>query len=267
MAAMCRMIGYLGESATLASLVREPPHSLEKQSYAPKLQSAVVNADGWGAGWYLPGDPEPCLYRSTAPIWADVNCAHICRAARSGCMLAAVRSSTDPLSMSHANTQPFSADQLCYLHNGFIRDFDRKVARRLRAKLSDEQHERLRGNTDSEHVFALLLDEHAKLGGSAERLADAVRATLLEVMQLSRAADTEALLTLIVGDGKRLVAARAAVGAEAPSLFVLTGPSRLVPGTVVASEPLDDDPAWSKVPENVVLVFERGLPPRQVVLS
>lgn len=260
------MLGYLGQSATLASLVLAPAHSLEKQSYQPRLQNAVVNADGWGAGWYLEEDAEPCLYRSTAPIWADVNCAHICRAARSRCMLAAVRSSTDPLSMSHANTQPFSAGRLCFVHNGFIRAFDRKVARRLRESLSDEQHERLRGNTDSEHVFAVLLDEYARRA-DGDRLSAAVGATIARVMDLSRDADTQALLTLIVCDGEQLVAARSALGEPAPSLFVLDGPSDQWPGTVVASEPLDDTAAWREISPDTLLVVGHGAAPREVALS
>lgn len=180
-------------------------------------------------------------------------------------MLAAVRSSTDPLSLSHANTQPFAAGRLCFLHNGFIRAFDRKVARRLRESLGDEQHEQLRGNTDSEHVFAVLLHEHAELAQAG--LADAVRAALLRVVQLARQADTQALLTLVVGDGKHLVAARTAFGAEAPSLFVLAGSSSLAPGTVVASEPLDDNSAWTEVPQDTLLVVEPGRRPEQVTLS
>ncbi len=263
---MCRMLGYLGQPATLASLVQAPTHSLEKQSYEPRLQSAVVNADGWGAGWYLEEDSEACLYRSTAPIWADVNCAHICRAVRSRCMLAAVRSSTDPLSLSHANTQPFSAGRICFVHNGFIRAFDRKVARRLRESLSDEQHERLRGSTDSEHVFALLLDEYAR-ESSATRLSGAVLRTIARVKELSRDADTQALLTLIVSDGEQLVAARSAFGEQAPSLFVLHGADAPWPGTVVASEPLDDNASWAEVPPEALLIVEPGAPPREVPLS
>jgi glutamine amidotransferase len=261
------MLGYLGRTATLASLVEAPPHSLERQSYEPKLQSALVNADGWGAGWYLDGDPEPCLYRSTAPIWADVNRGHICRAARSGCMLAAVRSSTDPLSLSLANTQPFAAGRVAFLHNGFISAFDRKVARRLRESLGDESHERLRGNTDSEHVFAVLLDEYARFDPAPTRLADAVRGALSRVTELARQADTQALLTLLVSDGEQLVAARSSLGAEAPSLFLSAGPSPLAPGVVIASEPLDDSTAWTEVPTDTLLVVERGSPPRRVALS
>ena len=67
---MCRIVAYLGgPEATLSSVVLEPEHSLLVQSYAPKeMMSGVVNADGFGVGWYAPwsGD-EPAVYRSDVP--------------------------------------------------------------------------------------------------------------------------------------------------------------------------------------------------------
>ncbi len=176
------MLGYLGEPIALRALIDAPPHSLEKQSYlAREMQGATVNADGWGASWYLDGDPEACVYRCTLPIWADVNREHLGRAIRSRCLLAAVRSATDPLGLSHANTQPFAAGSLSFVHNGYVRDFDRAIARPLRSSLSDEQYARLRGSTDSEHVFAVLLDEYAAVdrrarGASAGRAGADARA-------------------------------------------------------------------------------------------
>ena len=94
---MCRMTAYLGESEIqLSSLVLEPEHSLLVQSYAPKeMMSGVVNADGFGTGWYAPEvDEEPAVYRSVAPIWADRSFASIAPKVRSSTVFAAVRSAT-----------------------------------------------------------------------------------------------------------------------------------------------------------------------------
>jgi ergothioneine biosynthesis protein EgtC len=265
---MCRMIGYLGETIPLRALVDAPPHSLEKQSYlAREMQGAVVNADGWGVSFYLDDDPDACVYRCTAPIWADVNREHLGRAIRSRCVLAAVRSATDPLGLSHANTQPFSAGALSFVHNGYIRDFDRGPARRLRASLSDEQYARLRGHTDSEHIFAVLLDEYARgEGASHDRLAGAVARALERVRALARESGVAALLTVIASDGRALVGARLAEGAEAPSLYLVAGPARVAPGALLASEPLDDDPAWSAVAPGRLVVVTPDAPPRQTSL-
>src|SRR3712207_7162131 len=97
---MCRMIAYLGKpERSLSSLVLDPEHSLLVQSYAPKeMMSGVVNADGFGAGWYVPEvDDEPAVYRSNAPIWADRSFASIAPKVRSATVLAAVRSATPGL--------------------------------------------------------------------------------------------------------------------------------------------------------------------------
>ena len=49
---MCRHIAYLGAPVTLHSLVYEPPHSLEHQSYAPKLNLFnKLNLNGTCSGW------------------------------------------------------------------------------------------------------------------------------------------------------------------------------------------------------------------------
>src|SRR5262245_9567145 len=157
---MCRLLAYLGEPLPLGALVLAPPHSLLKQSWkARELQRATVNADGWGAGLFVDGEAEPCLYASTLPIWADANAAHLGRALRSGAMVAAVRSATDPLSVAPANTQPFAADGVLFVHNGFVEHFRNVVRRRLCGVLSDERYAAIAGTTDSEHLFALILEE------------------------------------------------------------------------------------------------------------
>ena len=53
---MCRHLAYVGPPTTLAALLLDPPHGLLHQSYAPRDMrcDAVVNADGFGAGWYPP---------------------------------------------------------------------------------------------------------------------------------------------------------------------------------------------------------------------
>ena len=263
------MLGYLGEPARLGALVDDPPHSLEKQSYAAKhMDGAVVNADGWGFGWYVAGDAAACVYRATQPIWGDVNKGHLGRAIRSDCILAAVRSATDPLSLSHANTQPFANGPLLFLHNGYIRDFSSKVMRRLRLSLSDEQYASLQGNTDSEHLFAVFVDEYARLASQPadERLLGAVRSTLRRTTTLAVEAETKALLSVLVSDGNCIVAARSATGADPPSLYVLQGPSPLAAGTLVASEPLDDDDGWYALTPGRAVVVTRQEAPREVTL-
>ncbi|PJT50014.1 class II glutamine amidotransferase, partial [Streptomyces albidoflavus] len=69
---MCRHLAYVGPALPLGELVSAPEHSLFRQSWAPRHQRyGTVNADGFGLGWYAPGDPVPARYRRAGPIWAD----------------------------------------------------------------------------------------------------------------------------------------------------------------------------------------------------
>ncbi|MFD0891681.1 class II glutamine amidotransferase, partial [Streptosporangium algeriense] len=90
---MCRHAAWLGAPRPIASLVSEPEHGLLRQSYAPRMQRhGLINADGFGIGWYDAGRAEPVRYRRSVPMWADANLPALAEVARSGCLLAAVRS-------------------------------------------------------------------------------------------------------------------------------------------------------------------------------
>ncbi|MFD0630937.1 hypothetical protein ACFQ9X_04020 [Catenulispora yoronensis] len=57
---MCRHLAYLGPPKSLRELLIDPPHALFRQSWEPRRQAhGVVNADGFGVGWFAAGDPEP----------------------------------------------------------------------------------------------------------------------------------------------------------------------------------------------------------------
>src|SRR2546430_12317323 len=93
---MCRHLAYLGPPVRLADLVLTPPHSLYRQSYAPgdMRGSALINADGFGAGWYPSGVDTPSRYQHAVPLWTDRNFRVLAEATYSGAVLAAGRSAT-----------------------------------------------------------------------------------------------------------------------------------------------------------------------------
>src|SRR5919112_5761471 len=186
---MCRMIAYLSETEiSLSSLVLGPEHSLLVQSYAPKeMMSGVVNADGFGAGWYAPEiDDEPAVYRSNAPIWADRSFGSIAPRVRSAAVLAAVRSATPGLPAEESGVPPFTSGPYLFTHNGAIKNFRTTVMRPLRDLLSDASYSDLLGVTDSETIFALFLDrlrETKARPGDAGTLAEATSETLRQVSE------------------------------------------------------------------------------------
>ena len=199
---MCRMVAYLGKmERPLSSLVLHPQHSLLVQSYAPKeMMSGVVNADGFGVGWYAPEvDGEPAVYRSNAPIWADRSFASIAPRVRSSTVLAAVRSATPGLPVEESGVPPFASGPYLFVHNGAIKDFRHTVMRPLRSLLSDASYSELLGVTDSETIFALLLDrlrEAKAHPGDAGTLAEATSETLRQVSQTCSKLDVYAALNV-----------------------------------------------------------------------
>jgi len=249
---MCRLVAYLGaDETTLSSLVLEPKHSLLVQSYAPReMMSGVVNADGFGVGWYAPwsGD-EPAVYRSVSPLWADRSFAGMAGKIRSSAVFAAVRSATPGLPAEESGVPPFASARFAFMHNGAIEGFRHGPMRRLRDSLGDEAYEGLLGVTDSETVFAITLDRLREGAGLGEALEEAVRRVSEVCADLGR----RATLNLALTDGRGIALVRHSTDGPGNSLYLLEGGERFPGGVAVASEKLDGDEGWRPVPDRHLL--------------
>ena len=249
---MCRILGYLGPPISLDRLLYQPEHSLVVQSYQPREMTAgLLNADGFGVGWYHATQPgPPFTYRNTLPIWNDLNLPGLSRYIETGCMVACVRSATPGLAVDLSNCQPFQQELLLAVHNGFVENFRKTLYRPLRDRLSDALYQAIQGTTDSENMFALLLQEWQN--GSDGSLEAALGRTLTTVFKLAEPYGITVSANLMVSDGQRLIACRTAQGTPAPSLYWLQD-DPLYPGAVViASEPLFAG-NWTEVPEHSIL--------------
>ncbi|MER6529293.1 ergothioneine biosynthesis protein EgtC [Streptomyces sp. NPDC001508] len=239
---MCRHLAYLGPEETLGRLLVDPPHGLYRQSWAPRRQRyGTVNADGFGVGWYAPGDPVPARYRQPGPIWADASFADLARVVRTGALLAAVRDATLPGADGAAAAAPFAGDRWLFSHNGAIAGWPAAAAP-LVPGLPPVEMLSLEARTDSAFVWALLLHRLRAGEDPGWALAGTVR-ELAEAAPASR-------LNLLLTDGARLLAT-----AWGDTLWYHTGPGG---GTVVASEPYDDDPRWREVPDRTLLRADRA---------
>jgi glutamine amidotransferase len=239
---VCRHLGYLGEQVGLRLLLTEPAHSLVRQSWAPRMQSSgVVNADGFGVGWYVEGDPVPARYRRDRPIWSDDAFHDLARVVRSSAVVAAVRSASPGMPVSEGACAPFRRGRWLFSHNGIVDDYPGSASR-LADQLSAEVLLRLDAATDSALLWALAahrLDAGASLG-------DALVETL-EVVD----AEVQGRFNFLLSDGEQLAAT--AWGNSLHTLVTGTG-------AVVASEPYDDDPRWNHVPDrSLVLATADGV--------
>lgn len=250
---MCRLAAWTGPPRALSALTHDPPHSLQKQSWAPlHMIDARLNADGAGVAWYPDdGERHPVRYRTTLPLWSDENLASLAPRIRSRVAIAVIRSATPGLAVSPASTPPFVHEELTFAHNGFLQGFHRNFMRPMRERLGDEAYATIIGGTDSEHVFALILEQLAG-ARSTEALVEATKQAVESSKSIARAHGAKAALNLMVSNGQTLIATRFCEGGPAPSLFLRCGE-----GVTLASEPLDDAD-WQEVPEGTLVVAGEG---------
>ncbi len=257
---MCRLLGYFGSPVQLDRLISEPDHSLIVQSYQPReMTSGVVNADGFGLGWYHPDrETEPFTYKNTLPIWSDVNLSSLSRFVESGCVLANIRSATAGHTVDLVNCQPFQHRLILGIHNGFIANFRQTLYRPMRDRLSDVAYQSICGNTDSEHLFALVVNELEQQPDLP--LAAALHRALVLVKDLAEDAQVSFSANVILTDGKQLVASRFAGRTANPSLYWLKDDPHFPQAVLVASEPLFAG-NWVACPEHSILTvnYDRAI--------
>jgi len=239
---MCRHLVYLGPPRALTSLLHEPPHSLEHQSHKTFEQRWVtMNADGWGVGWWDPEAGErPARYRTDKPMWADRSFRSVADVVRSGALVAAVRAATPGTPVVETGSAPFSSGPWLFSLNGYVSDFPGPAADRLRRRLSPARGAALEGTTDSEVLFGLVLD----LIDEGVEPAVATARVAVEVLGGSTGE-----LYLLLSDGRTAIAT---TGGN--TLYGLVDAGLAEGGTLLASEPLDDHPAWTPVPDRSLVV-------------
>ncbi|GAA2418907.1 ergothioneine biosynthesis protein EgtC [Actinomadura vinacea] len=258
---MCRHVGYLGSPRTLASLFFEGEYSLEHQSYAPRMtQGNLLNADGFGAGWYHGDRSRAVRFRRAQPIWADPSFREIAEVVETGCAVAAIRSATVGFPVDESCAQPFRAGTpgRFFSHNGKIEGFA-GIEGKLRELAGDlAAVPDARAPVDSAPLFALA----ARLWQDGRPLGEGLAEVVGEVTALAPgrynllAADGTALAATTWGDSLfvrerghtswRVDEATGAPVKDRPRLAEVW----------ISSEPLDDDPGWRPVPERSLVTAD-----------
>ena len=172
---MCRWITLISsDDMTLADLVLTASNSLVKMSYNAgyhpgfgPTNNSLFNGDGFGVGWYHPKSVDPAIFRDVLPAWSDSNLKEVCKATESKCIMAHVRAASPGAVVSRENCHPFKAGRLMYCHNGRIDGFW-KIRRQMLADLTEEAYYFVKGTTDSEVCFAMILSNLAKDGHSPD---------------------------------------------------------------------------------------------------
>ncbi|RIV41308.1 ergothioneine biosynthesis protein EgtC [Micromonospora radicis] len=229
---MCRHLAYLGPPVTLRELLLDPPHSLLRQSWAPRDMrgGGTINADGFGVGWY-PDSGPPVRYRRAQPIWTDPTIADLAAVTSTTAVLAAVRSATVGMAVVDAAAAPFAEGRWLFSHNGVVRGWPDSIVP-LAAELPVRDLLTLDATTDSALLWALV--RHRLRAGL-----DPARAVAETVTSVAAAAPGSRL-NLLLTDGRTVVAS--AFG-HALSLRATAD------SVLLSSEPHDDEPGWREVPQ------------------
>ena len=252
---MCRLAAYLGEPLFLEELIAKPRHSLMHQSLRAEEAKVVTNGDGFGVGWYGERE-EPGVYRDATPAWADDNLLALSHTLRSRLFFAHVRAATSGAN-SRQNCHPFHHGRHLFMHNGQIGGYG-EMRRTMESWLPDHLYAARRGATDSELLFLLAM----------ARIEDGAA---MDVAMLGVLDDTVALMrergvrqplrfAAVMADGQKLLAFRMSTDSKPPTLYLRRGCS----GTIIASEPLGDEPdgdgdsGWRLLPAGASVVVHAG---------
>lgn len=254
---MCRLFGlHAGTTPAAATFwLLGAPDSLSEQSHR--------EPDGAGIGTFRGAPPgTPSVTKQPIAAWHDREFARAARELTSTTFVAHVRYSTGG-TPSEVNTHPFEQDGRLFAHNGAFGGIERL----------DERLDELgagglvRGDTDSERLFALITAETRRAGGDVEAGIIAAVTWIADRLPVLS-------LNLIVTTATDLWALRYP---QTHPLYVLgrTGPRRPMRATsprirahsdrlgpasvVIATEPMDDETGWRPMDSGELLHVDSGL--------
>jgi len=214
---MCRVLGSVAaEPVSLRHELIEAANPLIRPSNGD---------DGWGMAAYPRAEGEDATCRRFPTATTHDECADI----RARLHSVHVRKATVG-DLTPENTHPFCLGPYSFAHNGTVRNI---------AHFSDPNLGKTSGQTDSEHLFRLVM-HHLDSEDPVEGLRYAMRATIERYPFTS--------LSFLFSDGEKLYAYRLGHC----ELHWLARPGQLV----VASEELTEGERWHSVRQDVLLVLD-----------
>jgi len=257
---MCRWFIYYGNDIIFEDILYKHNNSIIKQSYLKKYTPFLeesnyrdheINVDGFGIGWYVEDNKVPCLYTSIKTPWSDFNFRRLSKILKSKLIFAHIRA-IKPFSsglIHEFNCHPFLYKNLLFMHNGDLKDF-RSYIKKVINKIDDNILSNLKGNTDSEYIFLLII---SFLKNSRINIKN-IKNAILEVINFIKTITTQVFsFNIAITNGKFIIFTRYISNDEKPpSLYYKFFDTNLC----ISSEPIDIDDEWIYIPKNVIGYYE-----------
>ena len=271
-------MAYMGSPIIIDKLLYQPKNSLITQSINAKEIEEPLNGDGFGIGWYVADvNYEAVTFVSINPAWSNRNLRNLAPKIRTECFIAHVRAASVG-EVSESNCHPFQFKNLLMMHNGGVENFS-AIKRQIREPLTDEFYNWIKGQTDSEHIFALLLHYlyEVSLSPTAETVVLAFEKTFKHLNQLMKKNGIQeaAYLNMVVTNGLFIVGTRYVSNPKEDPLTLYhsaathyaieNGVSHMTvsgdndKAILVVSEKLSDDKVWTLVPANHFVIVDQSL--------
>lgn len=242
----------------LKTILTEWPNCLISQSKEAKESTTCLNGDGFGIGWYNHEiNDEPAVFRSVRPAWNDANLMSIASKVLSNCSIAHIRASTVG-DVALANCHPFSCKEFLFVHNGTVHNFG-AIRKKLLFSLNEPFFSQIKGQTDSEHIFAKLMQELEDKAITTENLYLALKHTISYIGELFQEAVLEAdyRINAVLTNGKITAVIRYSHREETVPHSLYFSDTLLPDGLLVASEKLTaGQNTWKEIPFNHALLIE-----------
>ena len=159
---MCRVLAYIGPEIPLENLLLKPENSLINQTLDPELHPLLQLA-GWGFGiWseHLLKPEEPFLYHRPMAAFYDDNAKGIIPSLQASTLLGHVRAAAynSKTVLADENCHPFSYQETPWIiaQNGNLSNW-KILQRELLSHCSDKYLKQMKGTTDTEFLYVLLL--------------------------------------------------------------------------------------------------------------
>lgn len=213
---MCRVLAYLGAPVSLEHILHKPSVSFVNQTHQAALLHRLNLAGSGLLAWDASTDAPhvPFEHRTTQLAIYDRNLLALARKVNATCMLAHLRGVAydTTANISEANLHPFQFEgaRLALAHNGQLARFD-ELKWGLAPHIAPKLRHSIRGSTDSEWFYALLLsqlsDPFADL--STSEMATALQRALAIVGQVRRELGIRAFspMNVFLSDGNDILAA------------------------------------------------------------